>query len=200
VLRKHLFLIGLIFAWLTTVGAGQFWLWSYQTAPGAQAPAPGAWPSGSALWPAPGSFTLVLFAHPHCPCTRASLEELSWILSRSQEKLDAYVVFVKPEGAVEGWERTANWDRATAIPGSRIICDADGREAVLFCAETSGQALLYSPDRRLFFRGGLTAQRGHPGDNPGRRAILAFLAGASPGISESPVFGCPLLDLPSSSR
>jgi hypothetical protein len=51
----------------------------------------------------------------------------------------------------------------------------------------------------LRFRGGLTSARGHRGDSAGQRAILGMISGdpaASP--AETPVFGCSIVDPPSS--
>jgi hypothetical protein len=48
--------------------------------------------------------TLVLFAHPHCPCTRASLHELDGLLAQTQNRVSAIVVFTIPDGVPAGWE------------------------------------------------------------------------------------------------
>jgi hypothetical protein len=45
--------------------------------------------------------TLVLFAHPHCVCTRASLDELEVILSGHTRPVSAQVVF--------GRARSVSW-------------------------------------------------------------------------------------------
>jgi hypothetical protein len=58
----------------------------------------------------------------------------------------------------------------------------------------SGETLLYDPHGRLVFRGGLTAGRGHAGDSPGRRAVVACFNEPTPERRDLPVFGCPLLD------
>jgi hypothetical protein len=192
--RARLFLAALAVVWLAVLGLGHSWLLDYQSGPGASGPAPADWPAGSFLRPMAGRFTLLLFAHPYCPCTRASLEELSWVVARSRGRLDACLLFVRPPGAADGWERTDSWTAAAAIPGVRVAADADGQEARRFGARTSGQVLLYDSGGQLVFRGGITAGRGHQGDNPGRRALLARMAGDEEETGESPVFGCPLFD------
>src|SRR5262249_9742777 len=123
--------------WLSAVGAGAAWLLDYRDDPGRPAGAPADWPAGSALERRPGAFTLLFFAHPRCPCTRASLEELAWLLTRSRGKVDARVLFVLPPGAPPGWERSHLWRRASAIPGLAVACDPSGREARRFGVETS---------------------------------------------------------------
>jgi hypothetical protein len=50
-----------------------------------------------------------------------------------------------------------------------------GHEACLFGAATWGQTMVYGRDGRLLFSGGITAARGHYGDNAGTQAIAALL-------------------------
>ncbi len=73
-----------------------------------------------------------------------------------------------------------------------MLADRDGRDARLFDAHTSGQALLYDASGRLVFKGGITASRGGYGQNAGADAILALTAGVVPKRSLTPVFGCSL--------
>lgn len=192
--RNPALLTGLFLSWLGAIAAGLVWLPAYEAAPGRAAAAPVDWPAASAVRPCAGRFTLVLFVHPHCPCTRASLDNLAWALARGQGQVDAHAIFVLPAGAPDRWDETAIRASAAAIPGVRIVVDARGREAGRFGAATSGETLLYDPHGRLVFRGGITAGRGHAGDSPGRRALVACFAGAAPGCRALPVFGCPLLD------
>ncbi len=112
--------------------------------------------------------TLVMFAHPQCPCTRASLAELERIISKSQGTVTPWIVFYKPSHTDDGWERTDLWRTAAAIPGAHVISDPDGAEARHFHVATSGQTLLYDAEGRLLFSGGITAARGHEGDNLGK--------------------------------
>jgi hypothetical protein len=182
--------------WLAAVGAGHSWLWLHQAIPGDSTEAPRTWPGASNVEPPRDRYALVLFVHPHCPCSRASLEELAWVLARAEKELCSSIVFVAPAEAPTGWERSALWERAVTIPGLRIITDGTGAEAKRFGVKTSGEALLYDRTGQLRFCGGITAARGHGGDNPGRRAILEILAGASLPTRHQPVFGCPLFTPP----
>ena len=72
------------------------------------------------------------------------------------------------------------------------MMDGDGREARLFQAVTSGQTILYDSHGRLLFSGGITASRGHSGDNAGRSAIVSLVNAEVPDRTETLVFGCPL--------
>jgi hypothetical protein len=76
--------------------------------------------------------------------------------------------------------------------------DDDAAETRRFQSETSGQTILYAPDGRLLFQGGITQCRGHAGDNPGRSALVALLEHKTFSPVETPVFGCALLESASS--
>jgi hypothetical protein len=102
------------------------------------------------------------------------------------------VLFVKPPGFADEWEKTDLWSSAAAIPGVEVVRDEGGFEALRFRAATSGQATLYDRGGRLLFSGGITGARGHAGDNAGRAAIVSLLAADGVGLRETPVYGCPL--------
>lgn len=184
--------LGLVL-WLVAVGWGSACLWSYQSRPGTSAQAPPDWPAEARLRRAADGPTLVMLAHPRCPCTRASIEELARLMSLGRDRLLAYVLFYLPTGVEEGWERTDQWRSAERIPGVRVLPDQDGATARRFGAETSGQALLYDADGKLVFSGGITPSRGHGGDSLGRAIIAAALRGEPRQERTSPVFGCSLL-------
>jgi hypothetical protein len=137
--------------------------------------------------------TLVLFAHPQCPCTEASLHELVGLLAETQNRVSATVVFTIPDGVSPGWEQGDLWNSATNIPGLRVIRDQGGGEAHQFDVEGSGHVLLYAPSGKLLFSGGITSSRGHEGDNVGRSAIVSFVLNGHARVSHTPVFGCSLL-------
>jgi hypothetical protein len=107
--------------------------------------------------------------------------------------IDAWVLFLRPEGAAPGWENTGSWETAAAIPGVRVRADEDGAAAKLFGAETSGHVLLYDAAGTLCFSGGITASRGHQGPSAGSEAILEAMAGHRPSRERAQTFGCPLL-------
>ena len=140
---------------------------------------PALWPAQSRIARKPGSLSLVMVVHPHCPCSRASIEELADLMVQAHGRLEASVVFIKPPGFTSNWAKTSLWRSAAAIPGVSETVD-DGREARLFGAATSGQTMGYDRNGRLLFSGGITAARGHLGDNPGASAITALLEGPVP--------------------
>lgn len=186
-LRWRLVALGL---WPLLVAPGFVMLERYTNTPGRAAEAPATWPAELPLARASGRDTLVMLAHPRCPCTRASLSELARLMARIGEHADAVVLFVDP--MAEGWEHTDLWRQAEAIPGVRVLTDRGGEISSRFGAYTSGQTLLYDASGALVFAGGITAARGHEGDNQGRLAIAGILNGEETPAASSNVFGCAL--------
>jgi hypothetical protein len=182
--------------WAGLVGVGFSRIAGFETTPGQQGPAPATWPTASVLPRYDGHRTLVMFVHPKCVCTRASLTELNAIMVGRPAATDALVVFVRPAGVAADWERTDTWASVARIPQTTRLVDAGGEEARRFGAATSGQALLYDAAGTRRFAGGITDSRGHAGDNVGRRSIVALLGGTTPLDAGHAVYGCPLHDAP----
>jgi len=178
--------------WLAAVVGVMAVLLNYSASPGPTGMIPQLWPEGSRISFDTSRSNLVLFAHPRCPCTRATLGELEFLMARCQGRLDAQVWFITPPGADQAWTDTALWRKASSIPGVAVHHDEGMTEARRFGAGTSGQTLLYDRSGRLLFKGGITASRGHSGDNPGRSSVIALLDEKLPRGIETPVFGCPL--------
>ena len=178
--------------WLLMIGAGTGLLWNYASTPGAAASTPDRWPAASRVKPAADRATLVMSAHPHCPCTRASIGELARLMTQARGRVTAYVLFVEPSNFSGEWARSELWASAAAIPGVTPVRDDGGVEAGRFHAATSGQTVLYDAAGNLLFSGGITSARGHAGDNAGRAAIVSLLTAGEADRREAPVFGCPL--------
>ena len=113
-------------------------------------------------------------------------------MTRAQKNLSARVLFYQPKSESVEWVRTDLWRSAAAIPGVEVLVDPENAIAARFGAFTSGQTLLFDRDGRLMFRGGITASRGHSGDNPGRDVVLALLQGPKAPLQATPDFGCSL--------
>jgi glyoxylase-like metal-dependent hydrolase (beta-lactamase superfamily II) len=175
------------------VGTGFAVILNYQNAAGESGIAPAQWPEGTQLARDSGRDTLVMFAHPHCPCTRASLGELNRLLARSRGKVAAQVWFFKPASESSDWTSTDLWRSAASMPGVQIFVDVDGLQALRFGAKTSGSVLLYDTQGRLLFSGGITGGRGHAGDNAGESTLISLLDGKGAGSRQTPVYGCSLL-------
>jgi len=178
--------------WVLGVGGGFAGMIVYKTTPGLAAAPPATWPDASRIEPAHDRSTLVMFAHPKCTCTRASLHELGELLARVDKPPRVVVAFVLPDGTGDDWRDTDLWQSAEAIPGVSVVADRGSREANLFASRTSGTALLYDAAGRLAFAGGITSMRGHEGDSAGQERMVALLSGHAPDRATSSVFGCDL--------
>jgi hypothetical protein len=165
-------------------------LWQYSFTAGVSADAPVRWPGDGLVKLNQRGPTLVMFAHPHCPCTRASMAELERILAKSPESVKPWIVFYKPADADDSWEKTDLCRWAERIPGAQIVFDPDAAEARRFAASTSGEVVVYNTDGQLQFNGGITASRGHEGDSAGKSAVLEMLNHGSTGYQATPVYGC----------
>ena len=180
--------------WMAVVAYGQRALLNYDFAAAPSANAPKQWPAESPLPRSSGLPTIVMVAHPHCPCTRATIEELAIIMTRLHNRATADVVFVHPRGLSDSWEKTDLWESAARIPGVTVLDDLDAKEATRFGVLASGQTMLFAPDGKLLFSGGIVPFRGHAGDNPGRAAIISLVSTGSGKVQQTSVYGCSLDD------
>lgn len=181
-LSRGALLAGIALVWSGLAGLGFHAMFAYATTAGDMSDSPTHWPAGTRL-PRGDGFTIAMFVHPDCPCSRASLGELSAIAASAAVTLD--IVVAGPD--VEG----DTWDDAGRIAGAVRIVD-DGREAARFGAVTSGYTVVYDRDGLRRFAGGITGSRGHVGDNVGRDAVRRIVAGLDTPLRSHPVFGCAL--------
>jgi hypothetical protein len=179
--------------WLATVAYGLSVFLNYDNKPGNVGTTPQSWP-GANFERATDRPTLVMVAHPRCPCTRASVGELAQIMARVQGKVVAYVLFVQPSNSGADWEETDLRRSAEKIPSVTVLSDIDGVEASRFGAETSGHTFLFGADGRLLFSGGITKSRGHAGGNAGESAIVSLVNNHPADRNSTFVFGCALVD------
>jgi hypothetical protein len=186
--------------WGSSVACGFLALQLHGASPGQTGSAAVHWPGPSRIPLTGGRPTLVMAAHPLCPCTRASVAELARLLTRCKDQVEVYILIFVPKRAGHGWRPTDGLRRLGTLPSVHLIDDPAGEEAARFGAQTSGLVTLYAQDGRLLFRGGITGSRGHEGDNEGRRALLGLIQGDSSSYRrETPVFGCPIFPAPSTS-
>lgn len=188
--RKSLYLALASLVWLFASAFGLMQLLGYEFSPGRIRRAPPQWPSASAVSPA-SDYTLVVSIHPQCPCTRATVEELARLMARCP-KLEAKLLFLKPQGYARHWVETDIWNRASKIPRVTCVADESGTQISQFHSDTSGEAILYDNHGRLAFHGGITSGRGHIGDNPGVDSIIALISHRGAISKQTPVYGCPI--------
>jgi hypothetical protein len=204
--KSKLFL--LIPFWAAAVGGGLHSLMVYKGKAGSFGETPGSWATNAVVTLIGDKPNLVMFAHPQCPCTKASLAELELLAAKAKNRFHATVVFYEPTdtrdmtrtslGRFEPstWTNTPLVRLARSIPGVLVAFDRDAALAKRFGAETSGHTVVYSSDGRLLFSGGITGSRGHSGFNAGYETVLNILNGAPAQLSKgtAPVFGCDLFN------
>lgn len=180
--------------WLAVCLSATALVWRYKNAPGGVGVLQPTWPAGTALTRPASGPVLLMFAHPMCPCTEASLAELRVLMARVEGRLAALVVLIHPPEPDADWAPDDFRREAESIPGVRVIDDFSNEEAARFGAQTSGHTLLYDAEGRLLFSGGITLARGHQGDNSGVDHIVAVMEHRTNQFSFSPIFGCALRD------
>ena len=188
---SQVFLPATIGLWLLVVVAGFLWAVDYDHRPGAAADVPTQWPVDSALAPCGDGVTVLMFLHPHCSCSRASIAELARITASCDVALCVTVVVVWPEDADFDWSASQLHHDVAACPAMHVFVDRRGEEAARFGGLTSGFTLAYDTSQRLIFEGGITASRGHFGPSRAGDALLATIA-SQVNRDTAPVFGCPL--------
>jgi hypothetical protein len=185
---------------ITATLFGMMSMVAFDQAPGIRESPPLQWPRASLLTPSGKRGALLVFVHPFCSCTGASISELARLTELQQLNPTApSIVFVavRPQ-TNSGWQGNSLMRKISELPGARLIWDEGGIEAKRFGVATSGTVLLYDSTGILLFHGGVTSSRGHEGDNYGlgelRRVLnthLANNANQSTG-GTNPVFGCGL--------
>lgn len=180
-------------AWLMSATAGLLWLADYDSKPGHPASPPPQWPGVVSLARNSARPTLVMFLHPRCPCSRASLFELARLAQSERDKLDLCVLFTQPSDVAADWSQTDLWESAIANRDLRVVMDHGGLLANQFGATTSGQVLIYDSHGTLRFNGGITPGRGHTGDSLGRSIVRAIAKGQAPELpANCATYGCSL--------
>ncbi|MDP1825563.1 MAG: RedB protein [Archangium sp.] len=178
-------------AWVMLLVLGFGLLIFHDVRPAPVVAPPATWPAETSVHRGP-EFTLVMLAHPYCACMRATLDELNVLMNRTGGRVQATVLFLRPEDRPAEWSRTPIWTLATAIPGVTVREDLGGREHRLFHAGTSGELVLYDAAGKLVFSGGITASRGHSGDNLGLQRVLSLVDEGTADQRGHAVFGCSL--------
>lgn len=178
-------------AWFLVCALGFIKLIDYETRPGQLGEPPSHWPTHSQLMRSSDKPTLVFFAHPQCPCTQASMTELSKLMAHIEDQINLNIVFYKPEKYDHNWVKTSLYFRAKKLTES-VTIDVNKQEIHLFKPKTSGQAYLYDRNGSLVYSGGLTASRGHEGDNLGSQRIRDFILKGKDVDKKFLVFGCSL--------
>ena len=191
--RASLKLACVSIAWAVGVGAGVFAMVRYEATPGYPASAQPRWSSANP-WQIrrhADQPTLLMFVHPFCPCSRASLTELQRVMQTpAGQRADVHLLFLTVDDTA--LDDSPTWRRALQMGGVTLHRDVDPGSMLEFGATTSGFVALYGEDGALRFSGGITGGRGHDGDNASEAALLLSLSGGLAAGAPSPTFGCAL--------
>ncbi|WP_425615840.1 hypothetical protein NA78x_005772 [Anatilimnocola sp. NA78] len=182
----------LVAGWVVVVTAGSAGLQTYKARAGASPDKIARVPGELLTEQNARGCTLVMFAHPQCACTRASLNELAVLLARNPNLAPAKVVFSAPTGSDASWRESDLVMQAEGLSGVQVQWDTNQRLADELGIRTSGQVVLFDRKGEVLFTGGVTTLRGHEGWSNGHNAILAASRGEVASASSTPVFGCSL--------
>lgn len=200
-MRKDIILWLIAGIWLVLLSGTLYAMAEYGSSAGESGSAPQTWPvtAVAGLETHQNKPTLVLFAHPLCPCTRATLWELENMTNRLHGLFKLHVLFFQPDDTSAMptvWEASDLRELAGRLPDTLVHDDVEGAIASHFGAYTSGQVLLYDSVGQLQFAGGITPSRGHVGANPGSAAVISAILSddnvdpLQP--AQNPVYGCSL--------
>lgn len=165
------------------------------------------WPASSEIPRYSDSGHLVVFVHPYCPCTRATLKNLDEL--EASDQLTITIVQLRTERLQTYHSPISSIASLVEKNGWNHFMDTEGSEAKRFNALTSGECWLFDSDGVLRFVGGITASRGHAGGNQGLETLKTLIlqmnneAADVPNLvdrmqklnhplAQHPTFGCPL--------
>ena len=136
--------------------------------------------------------TLILFYHPHCPCTKATVDNLRQTVARYSKQTRVVAFGFCPDEKPDTWISSPLTSALRRLKAN-IFADKDGEFCSRFGITTSGHVLAYGDDGRLLFSGGITSGRGHEGLCPATRDLNLRTSGRSSERVDWPVFGCPII-------
>ncbi|WP_446742142.1 hypothetical protein [Silvibacterium acidisoli] len=166
-------------------------IFRFGATPGGQLNAPGHLPA-AAPFHATGAPVLLVFVHPGCTCTHATLEELDDTLNGYTKTLQVVLV-VYHSAATERAGLTLEFTpRSWLHRDFRVVSDDKGMLSKQFGVQTSGEIVLYGRNGQMLFQGGVTPERAHVGASKGRDALERALFREDRQGGMTQVFGCPI--------
>lgn len=146
------------------------------------------WPEGAPLTLDPARLTLLVFVHPQCRGTEATLQTLAHVMERCAGHANVTIMLYEDPALLAYWKGSPIKAVAESIPGATVRNDSLGEAASFFDVTTSGSALLFAPDGTLLYRGGITPGLGQVGEGD----VLQTWLLEGRGVRHEPVFGCSL--------
>lgn len=196
-IRRNAALAALLFGWVVAICVVWWSMTAYSYQIDAEPTALAAWPADAEVALAADRPTVLLFLHPRCPCSVASLTELEVALATTpaDRQPHLHVLAAVPVDHDAKWTESSNVERSRDLPNASVFLDVGGYETKKFGAASSGHVMAFAPSGELLYSGGVTHSRGHEGANVGRMSLVQALADDQPinhRLEEFPVFGCKL--------
>jgi hypothetical protein len=183
--KRHLGVAVMAACWIICTGFFYGQMVSFKTTPGLSAAHPPEFWATESDKP-----TLIVFLHPKCTCSRASLAQVAKLQSRVPDGFHTILVLWQSPNGNSDWAKLPQPDSGQLLH-YQLVLDNGGLMARRFDAHTSGQAFVYDSRGRLRFSGGLTSSRGDSENGPAFSTLLRVIT--NPGSSKPmPVFGCSL--------
>ncbi len=193
--RKTAFISLLVVAyglWAALLFTGHVVLFEYEMTEGPLANSKRIFPEKSSVQLTHGRQNIILFLHPACPCSAASVDEFRDLMREGEKDSVGKVVFFMPPDQESEWSLLPLISSVKRIPNVSIVYDTNGAESDLFGATTSGHVFIYDSRGVLQFSGGITGSRGHTGDNKNFEIAKNTIIARNPKYATTPVFGCSL--------
>lgn len=176
--------------WLALLLIGHTIMFEYELTAGPLSNSKRIFPECTSLQLAHSSQNLILFLHPACPCSSATVDEFCQLMRVGKKDAVGTVVFLMPDDKEGEWSLLPIMSRVRKIPNVSILQDANGALAETFGVITSGHLLIYDGRGILNFSGGITGSRGHTGDNQYFAVAKRTIINKNPDFATTPVFGC----------
>jgi hypothetical protein len=178
--------------WASLLFTGHLVLFEYEMTEGPLGNSKRIFPEKSSVQLTHGRQNIILFLHPACPCSAASVDEFHELIREGENDSVGKVVFFMPPDQESEWSLLPLISSVKRIPHVSVSYDTNGAQAELFGATTSGHVFIYDGRGILQFSGGITGSRGHTGDNKNLEIAKNTIIARSPKFATTPVFGCSL--------
>lgn len=191
---KQLTALSSIFVFTGIIVSGSVKLLDYSTRPGESGEVPASIHEVDVLKDCltPTKSTVLLFLHPHCPCTKATIKNLCAVLKECPSSVECCAIAFCPKGKADDWIQSPIVNMLTDKVGVNVIVDRGSSVIESFGIKCSGHVLVYDEDGGLQFSGGITRSRGHEGSCLPLSDLRKFLLGDAGEPVNWPVFGCSL--------
>jgi hypothetical protein len=132
--------------------------------------------------------SLVIAVHPGCPTSRKMLTEAIRISYRVPGEVKVTALIFSPDDEKIDADANSNLLPLTRIK-AKILTDRNGEIARNLGITNSAQALLFSPNGKVLYNGGITP---NSRSNPGEETVVEIINGSDINPLWAPPHGCSL--------